>query len=331
MEYNPAFDGLRAIAVLGVLAFHAGTPFAGGGYLGVDLFFVLSGYLITRLLVAEQRQRGEIDLRRFWLRRLLRLYPTLLLMLVAFLLVAPSLWPDLPALRYALWSALYMSDYSRALLGEPIVLNHTWSLSVEEHFYLIWPLLIPLVLRTQSPVRTLAYAYGIATAWRFANYMWLGWDPTYFRFDTRLSGLILGCLLVFWQPVVHARHVLLAALLSAVLVLAPSFRTWAGLTFMLPIAEGCAAVLLVACVTGSVQLRCLAHPAIAYVGRLSYGLYIWHYPAVFWLRDHYSWPIALAGSAVLATVLAMATYHAIDIPLKRRWQRYLARRATSYP
>src|SRR5687768_11060779 len=136
MRYMPELDGLRALAVCAVLAFHAGAPMAQSGYLGVDLFFVLSGFLITSILVAEHERSGTIAVGRFYVRRALRLYPSLLLMLAVFVVVAPLLWPELPAARYALWSALYLSDYTRALIGEPEVLSYTWSLSVEEHFYL---------------------------------------------------------------------------------------------------------------------------------------------------------------------------------------------------
>jgi peptidoglycan/LPS O-acetylase OafA/YrhL len=315
VNYNPALDGLRAVAILAVLAFHAGAPFAASGFLGVDLFFVLSGFLITSLLVVEQEKEGSIALGRFYLRRAARLYPTLLLMLAGFVLVAPNLWPELPAWRYALWSALYLSDYSRAFWGEPIVLSYTWSLSVEEHFYLLWPLVLPAVLRAKSPARLLAIAYVAATAWRIVNFYWLGWDATYFRFDTRLSGLILGCLLAFWRPDVSR----LAPLALAGLVLAfllPSYHFSSGLTAMPVLAEACAAVLILSATHG--RMAWASHAAMAYVGRLSYGLYIWHFPAVYWLRDRYDWEVALAGSACFAFVMAAITYHLIDVPIRRR-------------
>ncbi|MBA2402361.1 MAG: acyltransferase [Bradyrhizobium sp.] len=139
-RYNPSLDGLRAIAVVLVISDHCGVPVFDQGYFGVDLFFVLSGFLITRLLVDEIDATGRVDVQRFYLRRLLRLTPPLLLFLTAYLVIAPSLWPQLDLMvhvRDVALVAFYLSDYSQAFWNNPKVLIHTWSLSVEEHFYLI--------------------------------------------------------------------------------------------------------------------------------------------------------------------------------------------------
>jgi peptidoglycan/LPS O-acetylase OafA/YrhL len=314
VRYNPALDGLRAIAMLAVLAFHSRAPFALSGYLGVDLFFVLSGFLITSILVAEYREAGSIDVWRFYWRRALRLYPTLLLLLAAFLIAAPFVWSELPAWRYAAWAAFYLSDYSKALLGEPVVLSYTWSLSVEEHFYLLWPLVLPLVLRAGNPARVLVIAYLLATAWRIGNYLWLGWEPAYFRFDTRLSGLILGCLLAFWQPNV-GRWVPIALLSLCAVMVMDTFMLRTGLTAAVPAVEIASAVLVLACVTAPERLRAIA--LLAYLGRLSYGMYLWHFPLVYWMRDRYEWPVTLAVGGLFAVAMAALTYHFVDVPLRR--------------
>ena len=141
-EYNPELDGLRAVAVVLVISDHCCVPVFDQGYFGVDLFFVLSGFLITRLLIDEIDDTGRVDLWRFYLRRLLRLAPPLLLFLTAYMLIAPRLWPQFDLLlhmRDAALAVFYLSDYSQAFWHNPKVLIHTWSLSVEEHFYLIWP------------------------------------------------------------------------------------------------------------------------------------------------------------------------------------------------
>jgi len=143
-------DGLRAVAVVLVISDHCGVPVFDQGYFGVDLFFVLSGFLITRLLVDEIDATGRIELWRFYLRRLLRLAPALLLFLAAYMLIAPSIWPQfdfLLHLRDAALVGFYLSDYSQAFWHNPKVLIHTWSLSVEEHFYLIWPFAVLLLAR----------------------------------------------------------------------------------------------------------------------------------------------------------------------------------------
>lgn len=316
VQYMPALDGLRGLAILAVIAYHAGAPFAGTGYLGVDLFFVLSGFLITGLLTAELRSTGSIALGRFYWRRALRLYPTLLLMVVGFLIAAPMVWPELPAWRYAMWAMLYLSDYSRALLGEPIVLSYTWSLSVEEHFYLVWPLVLPIIIRFRHPLQLLMACYILATAWRILNYSWLGWDAAYFRFDTRLSGLILGGVLALWRPQMNC-PAWPAAVIIAVLMALPSTHNWTGIAVGMPLAEGASALLVLAAATNERRVAWASWPPLIYLGRLSYGMYIWHFPMIYWLRDNYTWEVALTGATAFAFVMAAATYHLVDLPLRQ--------------
>lgn len=187
ITYVPALDGIRAIAIGMVLAFHSTAPWAGGGYLGVDVFFVLSGFLITKLLSKELEQRSRIRLVHFYWRRALRLYPSFIVLLVTIVVLAPFVWPHLPAWRHALISGLYLTDYDQALAYDPTPLTYTWSLAVEEHFYLLWPLGLPFVLRLREPIKAMLLIYLLAFMWRVANLASLGWYPTYFRFDTRAS------------------------------------------------------------------------------------------------------------------------------------------------
>src|SRR5215207_1252737 len=159
-QYQPALDGLRALAVLGVLLYHAGVSWAPGGFLGVDAFFVLSGFLITSLLVDEWRKRGRIDFRAFWARRARRLLPALVLVVVA--VGAYALFVARPdelerirgdtfgsLLYVANWRQLFESSYF-AQLSTPSPLRHTWSLGIEEQWYLVWPLALVLVLRVTA-------------------------------------------------------------------------------------------------------------------------------------------------------------------------------------
>ena len=160
MAYQPALDGLRALAVLGVLLYHAGVSWAPGGFLGVDAFFVLSGFLITSLLVDEWRTRGRIDFGAFWARRARRLLPALLLVVIAVGAYAVFVArPDelerirgdeLGSLLYvANWRQLFESSYF-AKLATPSPLLHTWSLGIEEQWYLVWPLALVLMLRVTA-------------------------------------------------------------------------------------------------------------------------------------------------------------------------------------
>lgn len=192
----PALDGLRALAVLGVMGFHAQAPGFAVGFFGVDVFFVLSGYLISTILLEQCDRDGRIAYRAFYLHRLLRLSQALLTMLAAYALLAPLVWPGRPHVLHAALSALYVTDYSLALWGPPRLLSHTWSLSVEEHFYLLWPPLLAWAARRWGAAtlpRALFALTAAATVWRLACLLQgQGWNAIYYRFDTRLSGLLLG-------------------------------------------------------------------------------------------------------------------------------------------
>ena len=146
--YNPALDGLRAVAIVLVLLSHAHAPLFSGAFFGVDLFFVLSGYLITSLLLREVADTGRIDYWDFYRRRFFRLMPALLLFLAAYCLAAPRIWPELADVYSdAIVSALYLADYGIAFFDSPGTLLHMWSLAVEEHFYLLWPPLLMGIIR----------------------------------------------------------------------------------------------------------------------------------------------------------------------------------------
>lgn len=134
LAYEPALDGLRALAALMVVAFHVSLPRFEGGFLGVELFFVLSGYLISSLLRREVARTGSVDLKSFWTRRVARLMPTLALMLAAFVLLSPLLFPQADLLAEVGFSLFYLSNYSRVLWESPDLMGHTWSLAVEMQY-----------------------------------------------------------------------------------------------------------------------------------------------------------------------------------------------------
>lgn len=318
---NPALDGLRTVAILPVLAMHSGAPWAQGGYLGVDLFFVLSGYLITNLLQSELSTRRHIRLKHFYVRRALRLTPQLLAMLLVFVAVAPSFFPWAPVWTEALLSAFYLTDYSRLICKQPTLLAHTWSLSVEEHFYLLWPLLLPLLLRAKRPWRVMALAYLFATTWRIANQQWFGWETTYFRFDTRLSGIILGSWVAIGGVPHFPRFASWAAFAwIALLTAIPTRWTPWSMLVVVTLAEVAAVVLLAqATRAGTILHGAMAHRAPAYIGRLSYGLYLWHFPVMLWLGSRFGWAMTFAIGTGVALAASSAVHHSVDASV-RRWR-----------
>lgn len=313
MRYNPALDGLRALAVLLVMAFHARIEGFGGGFFGVDVFFVLSGFLITRILAEEHAASGTINVASFYLRRLRRLYPALLLLLAVYLVAGPLAFPDRQGhARDALVAAAYLSDYGFAFWKVPWVLQHTWSLSAEEHFYLVWPLALLLVFRL--PRRHWAPAIfalaGAATLWRWSVlFSPGGWHEAYYRFDTRLSGLLLGAAAAMWNPRAPRFAAAAGTALLLLAVTQASVKVDSALTVWMGVAEAGSLLL----VLGAQQFRVLAWAPAVWLGKLSYGIYLWHYPIMYWLRgqDITGWPSMLIGGGG-AILCAAASYYTVE-------------------
>ncbi len=208
-------DGLRALAVLAVMLYHSDLGWMPAGFLGVEVFFVVSGYLITWLLLSEWRQSGSIDVKRFWQRRARRLLPALFAMVAATLSFAIVFQPTevvglrgdvLAALGYvANWYLILVQKSYFEAMGRPSLLQHLWSLAVEEQFYLLWPLVLALLLRLWHPRRVLlvALAGAALSALLMAVLYQPDVDPSriYYGTDTRAAGLLIGAALAFvWQP-----------------------------------------------------------------------------------------------------------------------------------
>ncbi|BBL79498.1 acyltransferase [Rubrobacter xylanophilus] len=215
LPYLPGLDGMRAVAVIAVLVYHAGAVWLPGGFLGVDVFFVLSGYLITSLLLAEWRARGRVNLKRFWLRRARRLLPALYLVLVATLAYAVFFLPGevaglredvLAALGYVTnWYLIFANESYFEAVGRPSLLKHLWSLAVEEQFYLLWPLVFLGTAVAWRRRRALLVAVGgaVASVALMAALYVPDADPSrvYYGTDTRASALLIGATLAFiWAP-----------------------------------------------------------------------------------------------------------------------------------
>lgn len=219
LPYSPGLDGLRAFAVIAVLLYHADLAWIPGGFLGVEVFFVISGYLITALLLAEWRQRGRIDLKTFWLRRARRLLPALYVLLVVTLAFAVVFLPGevaglrgdvLAAFGYVTnWYLIFGQESYFEAVGRPSLLQHLWSLAVEEQFYLIWPPILALGLcigatrLRRRRVLTVALFGALASAVAMTLLYTPGVDPSriYYGTDTRATGLLCGAALAFlWSP-----------------------------------------------------------------------------------------------------------------------------------
>jgi len=332
VPYQPELDGLRALSVLLIIAHH--TPglrglvpgWFRGCFLGVDLFFVLSGALITRLLLAEIDATGALSLRRFYARRLRRLYPGLLAMLAAVCLVVARWLPGELAStgRDAAYCALYLGAW--IVPYRPIrFFGHTWSLSIEEAFYLVWPLLLGLLVRAgrRSIVLALLLVVAVCEAWRF--YLWVGLTASsgrlYFSPDTRADTLAFGALVGLavhtgaaarWRGPLRVLGPLAGLGLGALVVVANRADPWYGV-YGYPLASLLASLVVARLMVA--PARWLSLPPLVGLGRLSYSLYLWHLPA-FELGSAWGAPTWL--SLAVGVTLAVASYRLIEGPLRAR-------------
>jgi peptidoglycan/LPS O-acetylase OafA/YrhL len=336
----PALDGLRAIAVLTVIVYHGGVDIIPAD-LGVSIFFVLSGFLITWLLLRERNESGRVSLRAFYTRRALRIFPAYLAFIALSFTLDRLLGDSWPAgMR---WSAItYTMNYYNALHGNPVnSVTHTWSLAVEEQFYLLWPVLfIALAARGERTLRWGLVGATIAiAAWRTFLYLGVhvGSAYVYNAFDTRADVLAVGCLLAVsvhsarvraaasriasraWMPLVT-----IALLLASRLAGDPRYHYSLGFTVD--------ALLIAVLLVQLVQLardrwwRWLEHPLMRYLGAISYPMYLYHqWGAGIGRRvpgDAIAAELTLGLCATI--VLASGSYYVIERPflaLKRRFER----------
>lgn len=304
-QRQSALDGLRAVAAFAVLFYHAhALP---GGSLGVDVFFVLSGYLITKIIASEIRETGALNIGRFLIRRARRLYPALIVLLVAYVALGPVLLPQFADLRWldALFASLYLTNIVETLHYHERPLSHTWTLAVEGQFYLAWPLVMLALsrLRQRAALNVLLVAWLAITC---ARLLWpLGEDRnvvTVFFTPFHASGLVLGAALALapaWRPLAVVGWIGLATL--AVMFILP----WSP--FYL---TGASAELAAAAVVASPP-GFLAWRPLAFLGRISYGIYLWHLPIGLAL----GWPPGVAGVlavAVPSVLIATLSYFAVE-------------------
>ncbi len=362
--YLPGLDGIRAIAVLSVIVFHLNFGWASGGLLGVQVFFVLSGYLITDLLVAEYRRHRGIALAQFWIRRARRLLPALLVVLFVTVGWATlfdraqldALRSDLPSgiFYYSNWWFIFHHVSYFAKFGPPSPLGHLWSLSIEEQFYLFWPLLVLAAMTFLHNRRTmviLTLGAAAASAIEMAVLFVPDGDPTrvYDGTDTRVFALLIGAALAMvlprhqtFAPVTEsARRVLDAA--GGLSLVGIVLMFWLTSQYDSFLYEG--GMVLLALLT-AVLIAVTIHPAshlemvlgwepLRWVGERSYGIYLWHYPVIVLTTPLNASPSVLRASLQIAATLVLAalSWRYIEQPVRhgalgRQWHRIRSRQWT---
>ena len=351
---RPPLTGLRFLVLIGVLVYHSNFRSLPGAWSGLQVFFVLSGFLITAMLASEGRRNGRISLGNFYTRRAARLIPPLLLTVgllgvyAAFVHVADAsqrLWGD------ALAATFYYADYRQTFGHAPFFgyLAQTWSLSVEEQFYIIWSVLMVVAVATQR--RRLAYGFAIAgIALSIADRLWIvlrephftavAFTRAYYAFDSRADALFIGCLLGLlavdghlhgWKPwstrLLAVSAGASAALLVWILVSTHLF-TESVAAWWLPVSAVAAAVVIAYFVISpqGIGSRFAGIGFFVFMGNLSYTVYLVHFPVYLAISPdgtHWSyWPTEAARLAVTLSI-AVASWYCIEKPLAR-WRRRLA-------
>jgi len=340
MRYIPEFDGLRGVAILGVILFHAGAPFLKGGFIGVDIFFVLSGFLITSFLIKEFDKYDSINIKNFYVRRILRLIPALLFLLITYCFISFLLLSGEAAKKNyidALISFFYLSNWARAFsIHPPDFLGHTWSLSIEEQFYMIWPIILLTMLRFRIKRHYIAIiTSSIALlAWMLRIYLSVNSasaERIYNGLDTRADALMIGCtigiaiysglinenakktiekLLISLCPI----SIFCLSMLSIVARWDSPWMSYLGFT----IVEIMSSILVFDILINeqSVIRKFLLNVGFVWIGKISYSLYLWHYPIYRTMKAmKYDGFTTFIVGTILTFIMSMFSYYVIEKPI----------------
>jgi peptidoglycan/LPS O-acetylase OafA/YrhL len=344
----PGLDGIRGLAVAAVFCFHAGVPWARGGFLGVSVFFTLSGFLITSLLLEEAQTTGRLDLRRFWARRVRRLLPPAVATVAGVLVLAVLAWhlqprtlraDTLAALaNVANWHFIAAGRSYSNLFQAPSPFLHFWSLAIEEQFYLLFPVGVWLLVRTSRTVRqsgrrlrrALLAGIALSTAVTIAAAHVGATTFVYYSLPTRAAELLAGALLATALRPSISRRALAGpwpsigggiALISILWLAATTTvtSTWVDSGGLILFAALSAAVIVAALGQGPISAL-LSFPLLQKLGRISYGVYLYSWPIILWLTParvgtHGTALVLL--QAVVTLAVASASYQWLELPIRR--------------
>lgn len=330
MNRNISLDGLRAVAAIMVVAFHTRISFMSKGHIGVDIFFVLSGFLITGLLLHEYEKTKTVNFWRFEWRRIKRLYPAMIVMLLTVWLLSPYFFSKYDRYLEFVLSASYLANWARIFSSQPIVTQHTWSLAVEVQFYLIWPIILIgfKVIFNKRLIYALLVLFVLLVLWR----AWLQYSGLnmrgriYSSLDGRATSLVAGSIIaVFpWRPSVKMANVI-GPLASGILILYAAnvifiknrYAYFPALTVELT------SVALIMCLTVSKShvSKILSLKPLPLIGLWSYSLYLWHYPIARLARASFPPMEAFLITLFLSLILAALSYYLIELPFNRSRKR----------
>ena len=344
VTYQPALDGLRAVAAIAVLLYHhhRGPGFGRvgrGGFLGVDVFFVLSGYLITSLLLKEHASSGSVAFGRFWGRRARRLIPALLVMLVLVVVLSRFVYSAGEQHKVhdeLLYTLFYVENWHIAIWHGSLssAIGHTWSLSVEEQFYLVWPVVLVglLAVTRRWPRRLTLVLAGLAVASAVWTALWLSPLRAFFGTDARAQELLVGATLAAvatrfgglavperFRRMLNGAGVVLLVWLVAMLLGAPGSAAIWQRGGTLAFAIGTAMLIAIAVQALGPARVILTAPVLVAIGQISYGVYLFHFPVFVWTG---AWTgvnrvMLLVIRVSITFAIAIASYRLVEQPIRK--------------
>jgi peptidoglycan/LPS O-acetylase OafA/YrhL len=339
VRYSPQLDGLRGIAISAVLAQHLFETHFRGAWVGVDIFFVLSGFLITSILINEQQSTGRISFKNFYGRRALRLVPALLVgIALTGLLTAFGLTPfkSADAFGHAAIPALfYFANFTNHETMGTLV--HTWSLSVEEQFYLLWPIVLTFIVLRLHPAKRIAIILLLIAAFAGTRFYFesqnVSWWNLYRWFHTRadelMAGALVACATAAWpQQIASAIRKLklptyaAIAFVAYIFITAKSDQRWLYQWGFTVIAGCCALIVFTSQFdTNGLLARVLQTKPLVWLGKRSYGVYVYHVPVIWVIAHHIHFPggkdgmiLALLTKVAATLALSWASYRWIETP-----------------
>jgi len=336
--YVPELDGMRGFAILAVMVFHAISHIFTGGFIGVDIFFVISGFLITALLIKEYDRYEHIGLKNFYFRRILRLGPALIFFLLVYSIASFWLfehWKALSNVTDSLIALFYMSNWARAFdIHTPDFLGHTWSLSIEEQFYILWPLTLRFLLKKIPSRKTILILVSSVAFFSWMLRIILSINGTsverlYNGLDTRADSLLMGCALgiamssnLISSNIQHKFSTILkyisplAALILIIVIFTAKEGSMSYYYWLLFLVEVLAVILIlnIFLARNSILSRIFSNKQLVWVGSISYGLYLWHYPIFRWIGSYYHFSIVITIGTIATFIIATASYYLLEKP-----------------
>jgi peptidoglycan/LPS O-acetylase OafA/YrhL len=347
-RYITGLDGLRALAVLSVIAYHLDLPFAMGGFIGVTVFFVLSGYLITSLLLSEWEKTNTIDLKNFWFRRAKRLLPAIFLLLIVLNIIVPIFVPNATKhlhsdtiaaiFYYSNWHYIFQHLSYFETFNTPMFLTHFWSLAIEEQFYIFWAIALFWLFKIRlkkGVIASLSFIFACFSAIWMAHLYQPGTDPSrvYYGTDTRLFSLLIGASFALCFPIHHLRKLKnkftleLFGIIGVLVILYMvcftneymDFLYYGGM-FLLSITTGLL-VISICSPTNTLISKFFSLYPLEWIGKRSYSIYLWHYPVITFMHSKVNtaginyWEILLELFIIFA--FASLSYTFFENPIRK--------------